>query len=249
MQTKLSETSTTAIKVLIKTSAFTLAEVLITLAVIGIVAALTIPALVQKYQDRAAVSHLRKVYSVLTQAWELATLEYGPVSEWNLWEGTQQEDMIIERMSKYIKFNKICKLADKKVCFPNITYLSSVGTPYNNWTEHQNRAMAELPDGTLLMVNVLNDGSDPHYLQFYIDLNGKRKPNKLGDDFFYFYVFPDNKLRPGGWDSDRTIVHNDFENACLNAYGYTCANWVIEKGNRDYLRCKDLSYDGKSKCD
>lgn len=42
---------------------FTLAEVLITLGIIGVVAAMTLPTLVQKYQDKADHSHLQKVYS------------------------------------------------------------------------------------------------------------------------------------------------------------------------------------------
>ena len=44
-------------------NAFTLAEVLITLAVIGIVAAITIPALVNNYRERVTVTGLKKMYS------------------------------------------------------------------------------------------------------------------------------------------------------------------------------------------
>lgn len=52
---------------------FTLAEVLITLGIIGIIAAMTLPALVQKQNDIATVSKLKKYYSVLSQTellWE-----------------------------------------------------------------------------------------------------------------------------------------------------------------------------------
>ncbi len=231
--------------------AFTLAEVLITLAIIGVVAAMTIPSLIQKYKDQAAVSQLKKVYSVLTQAWELMTLEYGPVSEWNLTANTGQEDMLMERLSKYLKFNKICKTTDPQTCFPNVTYLAIDDTNYSNWTEPAtSRARAQMSDGTLLMVNVrLTAETDNIPIQFYIDLNGKSKPNKLGDDFFYFFVWNDNKLRPAGWHPDPEEKQTNFQYSCLTHNGYYCTNWVIEKGNRDYLRCKDLSYDGKSKCD
>lgn len=105
-----------------------------------------------------------------------------------------------------------------------------------------------MSDGTLFMVNIRPyAGNTP--IQFYIDLNGKSKPNKLGDDFFYFFVWNDNKLRPGGWDPDPAKKQTNFINSCVKEAGHQCANWVIEKGNRDYLYCKDLSYDGKSKCD
>lgn len=48
--------------------AFTLAEVLITLGIIGIVAAMTLPALINKYQQKQTITQLQKVYSVLNQA-------------------------------------------------------------------------------------------------------------------------------------------------------------------------------------
>jgi prepilin-type N-terminal cleavage/methylation domain-containing protein len=54
-------------KRLLKT-AFTLAEVLITLGIIGIVAALTIPTLINKYQEQEAVSKVKETYSMVSQA-------------------------------------------------------------------------------------------------------------------------------------------------------------------------------------
>ena len=53
-------------------SAFTLAEVLITLGIIGVVASLTMPSLNQKLQDQRNMSALKKGYSVLQQATNLA---------------------------------------------------------------------------------------------------------------------------------------------------------------------------------
>ena len=57
--------------------AFTLAEVLITLGVIGVVAALTIPNVIAKYQEMAAVVRLKKSYSVVTNAINRAMAEEG----------------------------------------------------------------------------------------------------------------------------------------------------------------------------
>ena len=51
---------------------FTLAEVLITLGIIGIVAAMTLPALVGKYQKKVTVTRLKKFYSTMQQAIQLA---------------------------------------------------------------------------------------------------------------------------------------------------------------------------------
>ena len=62
--------------------AFTLAEVLITLGIIGIVAEMTMPALIANYQERVIVSQLKKVYSTLSQADKMAEAEYADISEW-----------------------------------------------------------------------------------------------------------------------------------------------------------------------
>lgn len=48
--------------------AFTLAEVLITLGIIGVVAAMTLPGLVGKYRTKALSVQLQKMYSVISQA-------------------------------------------------------------------------------------------------------------------------------------------------------------------------------------
>lgn len=54
-----------------KRKAFTLAEVLITLGVIGIVAAMTLPVLTKKYQEKILVTQLKRSYSDLENALRL----------------------------------------------------------------------------------------------------------------------------------------------------------------------------------
>ncbi len=75
---------------------FTLAEVLITLAVIGIVAVLTIPVMTTKWQKRFYLTALRKKYAEFTQVLRLSTIENGTMSYWN-WELDNKEFI-----SKYI---------------------------------------------------------------------------------------------------------------------------------------------------
>ena len=48
-----------------KAKAFTLSEVLITLGIIGIIAAMTLPSLVGRYQEKVTVTRLKKYYSIL----------------------------------------------------------------------------------------------------------------------------------------------------------------------------------------
>ncbi len=65
-----------------KRSAFTLAEVLITLGIIGIVAALTLPMLTAHYRKRVIETRLKKFYSTINQAIELSEVKNGPKEHW-----------------------------------------------------------------------------------------------------------------------------------------------------------------------
>ena len=65
-----------------KSRAFTLAEVLTTISIIGIVAALTLPALIQKRTNVEVESKLKKIYSVMNQAILLSEQDNGPKEYW-----------------------------------------------------------------------------------------------------------------------------------------------------------------------
>ena len=63
-------------------AAFTLAEVLITLGIIGIVAAMTLPTLIQKNNNMVVATRLKKFYSVFNQAIDLAEVKHGDIKYW-----------------------------------------------------------------------------------------------------------------------------------------------------------------------
>lgn len=67
-----------------KKSAFTLAEVLITLGIIGVVAAMTIPTLLAKYQEKQTVTKLKQTYSILSQAIRSVQEDVGTPDDWEL---------------------------------------------------------------------------------------------------------------------------------------------------------------------
>ncbi|MFQ8626689.1 MAG: prepilin-type N-terminal cleavage/methylation domain-containing protein [Candidatus Gastranaerophilaceae bacterium] len=62
--------------------AFTLAEVLITLGIIGIVAALTMPALIADYKKKEDAAKLKKAYTIINQAFKLSEVDNGPSEHW-----------------------------------------------------------------------------------------------------------------------------------------------------------------------
>ena len=93
---------------------FTLAEVLITLAVIGVVAALTIPVLIQKYQKKQLYAQFMKTYNTVTTALDNAVAEYGETDTWNWgkWkdnEETGEYELVggSDPINKYILSNNL----------------------------------------------------------------------------------------------------------------------------------------------
>ena len=87
-----------------KNLGFTLAEVLITLAIIGVVAALTIPTVVHKYQQRQLYTSFMKMYNTLTNAMELIESE-NESKNWDWDNGTPFQDYIIPQL----KVSKVCE--------------------------------------------------------------------------------------------------------------------------------------------
>ena len=66
-----------------KELAFTLAEVLITIGIIGVVAAMTMPVLIQNYRNHVVETRLQKVYSVMNQAIKQSELVNGEKENWD----------------------------------------------------------------------------------------------------------------------------------------------------------------------
>ena len=89
---------------------FTLAEVLITLAIIGIVAALTIPTLVQNYQERAWNTASQVFQRKLGEALRVMNVQ-GTLA------GYTTTEAFVDELSKHIKVTRICDNDDITTCF------------------------------------------------------------------------------------------------------------------------------------
>lgn len=230
----------------LKKAAFTLAEVLITLGIIGVVAAMTMPSLIQNYQEKATVTKLKKCYSLVSQAYVSILNDEGGSD--TLQAGDDLEMM--EKFGKYLKYQKTC--GRNKGCFPNVTYKSVTGNGYSKWEDDTtDRSRAILTDGTLIMFNksAMRGGEGNYlYAQIYVDINGFKGPNQLGRDFFYFYINPEKIVPAGAKALEEKNEGQKFTKNCIQQNGYACAAWVIYNENMDYLHCKDLSWDGKHSC-
>lgn len=102
---------------------FTLAEVLITLGIIGIVAAMTLPTVIGKYQDMVIKSKVKKAYSVASQAVQHAIAENGTVDQWTTGNLNSANDdpnhpeIVMNRnISKYLEPVKSCGYSDRTAC-------------------------------------------------------------------------------------------------------------------------------------
>ncbi|MBE7709191.1 MAG: type II secretion system protein [Cyanobacteria bacterium SIG32] len=104
-------------------SAFTLAEVLITLAIIGVVAAMTIPTLISNYKKQVVETKLSKFYTTMNQAIRLSEVDNGSILTWKRLEvdeivdseGNQQKITTnsLEWFNKYIApYIKIAKVEE-----------------------------------------------------------------------------------------------------------------------------------------
>ncbi len=233
---------------------FTLAEVLITLAIIGVVAALSIPAVVKNYKETQTVTQLRKNYSILSQAYNLALAENGDPTGWDLKGLGNPEGALnfLDKMRPYLKIIKECK-TNKDGCLASGYYKDLNGKDASTFNPGY-QALIRLADGTGVVLQVWDvTCADFRACAFItVDLNGDKKPNQLGIDTFTFLA-KKNKLVPQGIGGDTY----DFENWCNlakssvpgnNYNGVGCAAWVVINQNMGYLSCNDLSWIGKRKC-
>ena len=100
--------------------AFTLAEVLITLAIIGIVAALTIPTLIQNYQERAWNTASQVFQRKLGEALRVMNVQ-GTLA------GYTTTEAFVDELSKHIKITRICDNDDITTCFADKVYWGKEG--------------------------------------------------------------------------------------------------------------------------
>ena len=117
--------------------AFTLAEVLITLGIIGVVAALTIPNLIQEYQKKQWVAGLQRGYATLNQVFKTAMAEdmVDDVTQTELYNaipiddegfrrihlGSSDYSQFVEQLKKYLKITKVCDKDHTMQCFEKTT--------------------------------------------------------------------------------------------------------------------------------
>ena len=211
--------------------AFTLAEVLITLGIIGVVAALTMPAVVGNYKRQQAIQQLKKTYSVLSQAFNRAVAEYGDSTEWD----------IVTPETAYNYFDTYWKpyLLAPVRCYSYQECGYSKLTPFfkaNGFMDayevnkdagnRDSRVLMHLNDGTFVMI-ITSSGYGADDRRILVDLNGPKLPNRFGNDVFFFLRVNGKGIVPYG--NDKSI--DEVKRECSSSSnGYMCAARLMQAG-------------------
>ncbi len=166
-----------------KDFSFTLAEVLITLVVIGIIAAVTVPVIMANHKKTETVAKLKKFYSTFSNAVRLSEIDHGvpsPQWEYRIYGNDTYEEFFNEYLSKYLSYSKIdhrCLYSFHNQGQEDEYFLGPI-----DWMKH---------------CVYLNDGSILSFIEgisgVVIDINGEEGPNEAGRDIFTF-AFPTQEV-------------------------------------------------------
>lgn len=224
--------------------AFTLAEVLITLAIIGIVAAMTIPSIINSHKKIVTQVQLRKVYSVMTQISQMVIAEYGDMPYSDFYDGSSEkvQEWFIYYIKPYLKIDKVCYEESGCWAYPvvflngnSISNLTTKGIGGNNLTFRTIEGILFNIDGNIPadLMGLYGIESDVDAIVLHVDINGEKKPNILGKDIFVL-VFTDRGFVPAGNDKTKSQVEQECSK---NGKGIWCLskiarnNWKLGKEN------------------
>ena len=239
-----------------KKAAFTLAEVLITLGIIGIVAAMTIPTLISNYQKKEVATKLKQTYSILSQALQMAQVEKGDTTTWAVNDiyGTDVADTNFSVRDVTTDFVKSYLIPNLKVS-KDYGYTTNNAIGYDglyyagNSNEKRNRSgyMFLLSNNVLIQVGVgtsgcigttLPDGScdgkrEYRNIVFWVDINGFQKPNMDGKDVFLMTFNVQKKVfgfhKYGDVSRDKYLEFcKSSEDAQVCGYLIFMDNWEIK---------------------
>lgn len=188
-----------------QSKAMTISEVLVTLLVIGIVAAMTIPTLITQKAKEETAKGYQRMYSILTQAVLSSRQDNGEFSNWNWGDSITVRESFDTYWAPYLRISKYCTTYQDcgyQELAPWYNYNGTASTTMG--CVNTNRTSVILNDGTFLMVRYKSGVPSIH-----IDLNGGKKPNREGKDYFRFAwsntkgieADPDygSKIQQNGW--------------------------------------------------
>ena len=203
---------------------------MVTLGIIGVVSAMTVPTLVKNHQRQVYVTQLQKVVNELTQAAERAITDNNAVS---LSETEYRDPQDAKLLTRYLKVTKNCS-TNRDKCFAS-EYKTLTGEVFSGWYCGGNySASVILASGASVCIS--RSMTDGRYLDgsirhgnsiLYMDVNGLQGPNILGRDLFYAELYSDGVV---GESHSGDLSQADW---CLNngmGYGVGCFSKIVSDG-------------------
>ena len=218
--------------------AYSLAEILVTLTIIGVIASMTIPSLQADANRRTYAAGCKKAFSTLSNALSISEQMNAPARKWSMSDANTAKDFA-EYWQPYLNVTKTC--SNKAGCFGDGIYykydktrftdLSDVGRvtpPFAFQTaDGMNVAYDVYPDYASTSMYGVNNVEAP-LIYFFVDVNGNKGPNTLGLDTFIFVRNKDG-MQPAGVSQPLSNIK-----CGKGKDGTECAAMVIKYGDLDY---------------
>ena len=181
-----------------KRMAFTLAEVLITLGIIGVIAALTIPGLITNIQKTQTAAQLKKAYADISVGVRMAEEEFGDITGWTYDNKTSSAIACAGLFDTYIM--PFMKFSRRELVKSELQYYTANGSKENQLAVLRGNSVAyTLLSGTQMIVSnnsIGTTGGSMSKIEMILDLNGyNSKPNRFGRDAFFLTVYPTKGVR------------------------------------------------------
>ncbi len=195
--------------------AFTLAEVLITLGIIGVVAAMTLPTLINSTRHKELYVGLQKAYSILQQAVQRMNYEEGLDVTWENYPANKFAPVFKKYIQQYGDCGQSgCITADLTSDddkYSRVSKYKTYNKSQNVTLDWFNEGQAILTDGMFIMIN--NSSTSQHGIVISVDVNGYGKgPNAWGHDLFSFEIYKERVIPMGSPNNHMAIITGD-ENA------------------------------------
>ncbi|MBS5803289.1 MAG: hypothetical protein KIC80_09830 [Brachyspira sp.] len=224
---------------------------MITLGIIGVVAAMTLPSVVNKYKQQEAIARMKKAYSILNQALRLSVAENGDFSEWTFDLKNSSADFVSKYWTPYFLAVGGVKNPGYSMANP---FTSPNGKPIAFGAADGSgvtRTIFKFNDGSIVWILsgganceiVTDDEGNEHQVcdgwdfynnpRAYVDINGIKGPNVAGKDFFCLDISTkSNTFIPFGHSISEEEVN---KNCSKIGSGLYC----LEKLMRDNWTIKD----------
>lgn len=234
-----------------KSKGFTLAEMLIALVVIGVIAALTLPGLYQSVQKQTFVAQLQNVTSIMDNGFKLLMNKKNCYDMACTGLVTVTSDNFVDNITNSNIFEVVntCHVGDASCYVNTVSYMDGTLAYWNvpdyySLVVLKNGALFGFNNYNTLDPNCENSSGNNKYNETctsggvenaaLIDVNGKQPPNTFGRDIFRFYLAKDGTILPEG---TQDCTYSGYWGDSGNSYrcdvggdGETCFARVVEKG-------------------